>query len=111
MISFIRQGPEHCHIEFCKQLAKCINNKDTFLCIMRWHVRAGHLQYLKSLDADADAAADLDNTGADGQKSYSKANIQDALPCELGIRYPILQAIMSGKRNIQTTLVRSCCTT
>ena len=26
------------------------------------------------------------------------------LPCELGIRYPTLQAILSGKRNIQTTL-------
>jgi len=29
----------------------------------------------------------------------------DDIPCELGIRYPTLQAIMSGKRNIQTTLV------
>ena len=29
----------------------------------------------------------------------------DDIPCELRIRYPTLQAIMSGRRNIQTTLV------
>jgi hypothetical protein len=51
------QGPEHCHIDFCKQLAGYINNKD--VCIMHRHVRAGHLQYLLSLDTDA-AAADGD---------------------------------------------------
>ena len=29
------QGPEHCHIDF-KRLACCADNKDIFLCIMRW---------------------------------------------------------------------------
>jgi hypothetical protein len=32
------QGPEHCHIDFCKQLAGCINNKDVFLCIVSFSV-------------------------------------------------------------------------
>ena len=92
------QGPEHCHIDFCKRLARCINNKDVFLCIMRWHARAGHLQYLRTLDTDA-AAADGDYGAEDGPGNII------ALPCELGIRYPTLQAILSGKRNLQTTLV------
>jgi hypothetical protein len=29
----------------------------------------------------------------------------EALPCELGIRYPTLQGILSGRRNLQTTHV------
>ena len=99
------QGPEHCHIDFCKRLARCINNKDVFLCIMRWHARAGHLQYLRTLDTDA-AAADGDYGAEDGPGNIIESKMkEDALPCELGIRYPTLQAILSGKRNIQTTLV------
>ena len=34
-LSFQCQGPEHCHIDFCKRLSRCINNKDTFLRVMR----------------------------------------------------------------------------
>ena len=74
---------------------------------MRWHMRAGHLQYLHSLDADAENS----DWGGDGcaesmEGFQSKQSLKnDALPCELGIRYPTLQAILSGKRNIQTTLV------
>jgi hypothetical protein len=46
------QGSEHCHIDFCKKVANCTNNKDAFLCILRHHVRAGHLQYIQKLQAD-----------------------------------------------------------
>ena len=83
-------------IDFCKRLARCTNNKDVFLCIMRWHVRAGHLQYLHSLDADLEECeGDGDHDGyAEGFKSKTSLN-NDALPYELGIRYPTLQAIMS----------------
>jgi hypothetical protein len=28
-------GPEYCHIDFCKRVSRCINNKDTILCVMR----------------------------------------------------------------------------
>ena len=80
---------------------------------MRWHVRAGHLQYLRSLDVDAaDAEAegllvdevDPQIAGMPRRDDLSSAQ-NDDIPCELGIRYPTLQAIMSGRRNIQTTLV------
>ena len=36
--NFSTQGPEHCHIDFCKKLVACTNNKDDFLCILRHHV-------------------------------------------------------------------------
>ena len=111
----IIQGPEHCHIDFCKRLAHCTNNKDVFLCIMRWHVRAGHLQYLRSLDvdaADAEAEGQHMEEGEVGpripgmsERDYLSSAGHDEIPCELRIRYSTLQAIMSGKRNIQTTLV------
>jgi len=102
----IWQGPEHCHIDFCKRLARCTNNQDVFLCIMRWHVRAGHLQYLRSLDVDAVDGEDGDGYAASLEGfQVNKGLNNNALPCELGIRYPTLQGIMSGKRNIQTTLV------
>jgi hypothetical protein len=68
---------------------------------MRWHVRAGHLQYLRSLDTDA-----ADDEDGPGNFVDSKLKmIADALPCELGIRYPTLQAILARKRPVQTTLV------
>ena len=47
--NFSTQGPERCHIDFCKKLAKCTNQKDMFLCLMRQHIREGHLQYLERL--------------------------------------------------------------
>lgn len=58
------QGPEHCHIEFCKALAMCTNNKDIFLTILHWHMRAAHLQYLCNLEADlaaSNAEDDIDS--------------------------------------------------
>ena len=73
-------------------------------------------QYLCSLDVDAaDAEAEgLQVEGGDAvdpriagmprRDDLSGAG-HDDIPCELGIRYPTLQAIMSGRRNIQTTLV------
>ncbi len=41
--NFSTKGPEHCHLEFCTNLAGFTNNKDLFLTILRWHVRAAHL--------------------------------------------------------------------
>ena len=103
-----RQGPEHCHIDFCKRFASCTNDKEDFLCILRWHVRARHLQYLRSLDAEADdCEKGRDGYAASLEGFRSKTSLKhDALPCELGIRYPTLQAIIFERRNIQTTLVR-----
>ena len=96
--NFSTQGPEHCHIEFCKNLAGCTNNKDIFLTILCWHVRAAHLQYLRNLEVDL-----ADAEGNDGPDELSttlqlEADKNDGVSCELCIRYPTLQSIVSGRK-------------
>ena len=99
--NFSTQGPEHCHIEFCKALAHCTNNKDIFLTILRWHVRAAHLQYLRNLEADlADAEADDDGSASVSFSADFQADKNDGISCELGIRYPTLQSIMGGRNHL-----------
>jgi hypothetical protein len=100
------KGPEHCHIDFLKNLAQCQNNKEVYLCIMRCHMREGHLQYLRQLESDL-LERDDDGSGAQGNPALIASRKNEAISCELGIRYPTLQAIMSGKKNIQTTKVNS----
>jgi len=97
------QGPEHCHIDFIKNLAHCTNNKDVFLTILRCHVRAGHIQYLRNLQADLE---DADGEGDDDiDINPLIADRDDGISCELGVRYPMLQSIMSGDKNHQTIQV------
>ena len=97
------QGPEHCHIDFIKNLASCTNNRDVFLTILRCHVRAGHIQYLRNLQTDLE---DAEGEGDDDIDINSlMADRDDGISCELGIRYPMLQAIMSGDKNHQTLQV------
>jgi hypothetical protein len=95
--NFSTQGPEHCHIEFCKNLAGCTNNKDIFLTILRWHVRAAHLQYLRNLEVDL---ADADNGCTDELSTTLglEADKNDGISCELGIQYLTLQVIVSGRK-------------
>jgi hypothetical protein len=98
--NFSTQGPEHCHIVFLKKLAGCTNNKDVFLTIIKWHVREGHIQYLRNLQADLEDAEGDEEDDTDLRPFM--ADKDDAISCELGIRYPTLQAILSGDKNRQT---------
>ena len=99
----VLQGPEHCHIKFLKKLAGCTNNKEVFLKILRWHVRDGHIQYLHNLQVDLQDADRDEEDDTDLRPSI--ADKDDVISCELGIRYPTLQAIMSGDKNHQTIQV------
>ena len=104
--NFSTQGPEHCHIDFCKKVAACTNNKDVFLCILRHHVREGHLQYLQKLQADLACEDDSEAVPhANSPEDWLARN--DSISCELGIRYPVLQAILSGRKNHQSLMVRA----
>ena len=63
-------------------------------------MRDGHIQYLHNLqvdlqDADGDEEDDTDLRTLIADKD-------DSISCEHGIRYPTLQAIMSGDKNHQT---------
>ena len=105
--NFSTQGPEHCHIDFIKKIGHCTNNKEVFLTILRHHVREGHLQYLHKLRADllAEDTEDTDEVYKCNDILEAAAAKNDSLPCELGLRYPLLQSIMSCKRNHQTLQV------
>ncbi len=75
------------------------------MCILQHHVRAGHLQYLQKLQVDL--AGDDDSEAVlppNGNEEWLARN--DSISCELGIRYPVLQAILSGRKNHQSLMVR-----
>ena len=60
--NFSHQDTEHGHIANYKSLANCTNNKEVYLSdnltVLLAHSREGHLQYLRTLEADlVDAAA------------------------------------------------------
>ena len=40
---------QHAHIENIKTVANLSNNKDVFMCILRFHARAGYLQHYETL--------------------------------------------------------------
>ena len=101
--NFGHQGPEHGHIDNCKKLANCTNNKDVYLTVLRAHAREGHLQYLRSLEADlADAEQDEGDDAGESVPASSIDKEGEAGACELGIRYPTLQSLYAGKLNKQS---------
>ena len=83
------QGPEHAHIDLIKSIAYLTNNKDVFLCILRYHCRRGLVQQYEQMledmlanNADSDArklAIDQDKIeqALTGDRNFSIA-------CELG---------------------------
>ena len=104
--NFSHQGPEHGHIDNCKRLADCTNNKEVYLTVLRAHSREGHLQYLKSLEADlADAAQEEDDDTQESVVASAVDKEGESGACELGIRYPTLQCIYAGKSNKQSIQV------
>ena len=101
--NFSHQGPEHGHIDDCKKLANCTNNKEVYLTVLRAHSREGHLQYLRSLEADlADAEQDEGEVAEESASTSTVDKECEAGACELGIRYQTLQSTYSGKLNKQS---------
>ncbi len=101
--NFCQQGPEHGHIDNCKKQAKCTNNKDVYLTVLRAHASKGHLQYLLSLEADlADAEQDQGDDTGESVPASSIDKEGEAGACKVGIRYRTLQSIYAGKLNKQS---------
>ena len=63
-------------------------------------MRDCHIQYLRNLQVDLQDAGWDDEDDTDLRTLI--ADKDDGISCELGIRYPTLQAIMSGDKNHQT---------
>ena len=79
-------------------------DKRYIFTVLRAHSREGHLQYLQSLEADLADSAQVDGEDA-AEESVAASSVDkdvDACSCELGIRYPTLQAILTGKLNKQS---------
>ena len=93
------QGPEHAHIDLIKSIAHLTNNKDVFLCILRYHCRRGLVQQYEQMLEDM-----LDVNESDARKlAINHDKIEQALTgdrnfsisCELGVRYPMLKAMLN----------------
>ena len=91
------QGPEHAHIDIIKSAAHLTNNKDVFLCILRYHCRSGLLQQYEQMLEDMIGPGEartiqLDQTRMEqaltGDRNFS-------ISCELGVRCPSLRAMMN----------------
>jgi hypothetical protein len=83
---FAHQGHEHGHIHNCKRLASCTNNKKVYLTVLLAHSCEGHLQYLRSLEADLADTVQDEGDGAEVSVSDSSVDKEvEAGACELGI--------------------------
>ena len=106
--NFNTQALEHCHIDFVKSVAGCTNNNGVFLTVLRYHVRDGMIQCLRTLNEDLLELGEPEER-QEGQQARDAAYISernDSISCDLGIRYPTFQSIMSGKRNHLSLHVR-----
>ncbi len=72
-------------IDFCKKVANCTNNKDVILCILRHHMREGHLQYLQKLQADLPGEEDSEEVMSQTRAEEEWLARNDSISCELGI--------------------------
>ena len=91
-------------------MAHLTNNKDVFLCILRYHCRRGLLQQYEQLLEDMIGPGEaharqlqMDRTRMEkaltGDRNFSIA-------CELGVRYPTLRAMMNRDNLHLRTSVR-----
>ncbi len=92
---------QHAHINNLKTIANLTNNKDVFMCIIRFHARVGYLQtyetLLKEINAHPRSAY---VPGADDQYQVECLALADRnmnIPCESGIRYPSLTAMLNSR--------------
>ena len=102
------QGPEHAHIDLIKNVAHLTNNKDVFLCILRYHCRRGFVQQYKQMLEDmVDEGAGSQKVALDQDKIASILNRDRnfSVACELGVRYPTLRAMLNrGDLNLRMAM-------
>jgi len=94
------QGPEHAHIDIIKNVAHLTNNKDVFLCILRYHCRRALLQQYEQM------LEDMVEEGEAGTLQLNKAQLEKAtaalsgdrnfsVSCEIGVRYPSMRSMIN----------------
>ena len=80
-------------------MANLTNNKDVFLCILRFHARAGYLQTYETLLKEINAHPGSEEVPPDqyAVESSALADRNFNVPCESGIRYPTLAAMLNRR--------------
>ena len=80
-------------------MANLTNNKDVFLCILRFHARAGYLQTYETLLKEINAHPGSEEVPSDQYtvESVVLADRNFNVPCESGIRYPSLVAMLNRR--------------
>ena len=93
---------QHAHIENIKTVANLTNNKDVFMCILRFHARAGYLQTYETLLAEINAHHGSDPVPADQYdvESVALADRNFNVPCESGVRYPTLMSMLHRRERM-----------
>ena len=88
---------QHAHIENIKTVANLSNNKDVFVCILRFHARAGYLQHYETLLKELNTHPATDPVPPDQYEVESVALSDRNLnvPCESGICYPSLLVMLN----------------
>ena len=74
---------QHAHIENIKTVANLSNNKDVFMCILRFHARAGYLQHYETLLKELNVHPASDPVPPD-QYEVERAALSDSnlnVPC------------------------------
>ncbi len=101
---------QHAHIDNLKTIANLTNNKDVFMCIIRFHARAGYLQtyetLLKEINTHAGSAYVPDADDQYQAECLSLADSNMNIPCETGIRYPSLTAMLNRRDMMWRITVR-----
>ena len=88
-------------------MANLTNNKDVFMCILRFHARAGYLQTYETLLTEINSHPGSDPVAPDmyAVESVALADRNLNLPCESGIRYPSLMVMMNRRQMAWRTAV------
>ena len=98
---------QHAHIENIKTVANLTNNKDVFMCILRFHARAGYLQtyetLLKEINMHPGSALVDDDQFLVESVALSDRNFN--LACETGIQYPTLVTMLNSRSMMWRTTV------
>jgi hypothetical protein len=101
---------QHAHIENIKTVANLSNNKDVFMCILRFHARAGYLQHYETLLKELNTHPATDPVPPD-QYEVERVALSDRnlnVPCESGIRYPSMLAMLNRRQQQSKMSVMFC---
>ncbi len=90
---------QHAHIENIKTVENLTNNKDVFICNLRCHAQAGYLQTYETLLKEINHHPGSAPVAPDQYEveCAALADLKFKVPCETGICYPSLLAMINRR--------------